>query len=220
MVKTPVGRVRWHFLSRGYQEVQRERSSRELIFKEGLHLTLVKVVTREELRDRNALLKAIVNLNPREAKVNRAYLALPKRYVAALDASILRDRGIGVIAYDDESVHEVLPANLFERELETPRLEEAEMMRYDIDELRRLYTELRKEVSDLIEELAVLRRELKGLRAERATIVTREQELRPSSEEASKVQDRGLPSFFSNNPWLDVLSRRGKEDGAGGRTDE
>lgn len=222
MAKTLAGRVKWHFLSRGYHEVRHKGSDRELLFKEGLNLTLVRLVTRDELRDRNALLKAIVSLNPRDAKVNRAYLALPKRYVAALDGSILKDRGIGVIAYDEGSVQEVVPAVLFEREPESQHVDETETLRYDVDELRRLYTELRKEVMDLRVELTDLRRELRGLRTEEQTTVAVEErkERSRAAGKAPGTQGSELPSFFADNPWLDVLSRRGREDDTGGRSDK
>lgn len=221
MVKTLVSKVRWHFLSKGYKEVRGKGSGKELLFEDGLHLTLVRILAKEDLSDRNAILRTIVSLNPREAKVNRAYLALPKRYVAALDGSILREMGIGIIAYDEGGVQEVMSAALFEKELESQRLEEAETLRYDIDELRRLYTELRREVSDLGEELAELRREVRSLKAENSTAKAMGmRKAEPVVVKGSVAEGRELPSFFADNPWLDVLSRRGKEDVAGGRADE
>jgi hypothetical protein len=140
-------------------------------------------------------------------KANRTYLALPKVAASVADARLFHDRGIGLFTYDQRNVEEALPARYFETATAT-RNEADEtvtgQLQNEIRELRAQFDILERTVQQLNEQLA----------AHREISPTREPVRSPSP--PSSLADIGvvhnLPTFFAGNPWVEVLSRRGREE--------
>ncbi|MEZ0345822.1 MAG: hypothetical protein ABWK01_04665 [Infirmifilum sp.] len=56
-----------------------------------------------------------------------------------------------------------------------------------------------------------LYRRLRELRELVGIVVPREEESEETTHESPPVEDAGTPSFIADNPWLQVIARRGRE---------
>jgi hypothetical protein len=213
--------IRKHFLSKGFVQAN-QKSKDELLFEEDDHLVSIRVVNKEKLSDRNALLKEILDARQIEEETGRTYLALPNRYVAAIDGGILRDNGIGLIAYGEDDIREVVPAKhiLHTREILTS--EGTDALRYEIEELKRLYSEARDNISRLNDEVESLKSKMHSvaIAKEKARGVIEKNQFLESQNEEKNQAGTNLPAYFLRNPWLNVLSKRGKEKVAGEGSNE
>lgn len=170
----------------------------DLAFTDGRAATFLKVIDTTGLRDRNALLQAALGSVSCTRIANRVYLVLPKVHAAVMDAAILREKGLGLIVYDSKGVEEVLPPRFFDHD--TADKEPSP----DLELLKRRISDLERTVESLTTELS----KVKSLRLEQ--LETRK--TRPESSAVAEPQrPERLPSFLEDNPWLDILSRRGSE---------
>ncbi len=172
--------------------------------------TSVRVVILDHAlwADRRAIMDSIMRASASAGKVSRTYLALPKAVACLTDARLFQERGIGLFTYGQRNVEEALSARYFEtasaaqHQLDktiTPRLE---------NELRELHAEfsmLQQTVQHLREELASSKR----LPVPEEPVQTFKLRDRPQVQVAED-----LPTFFAGNPWIEVLSRRGREEAA------
>lgn len=157
--------------------------------------------------DRRVFMDSVMKASALAGKANRTYLALPKVAASVADARLFHDRGIGLFTYDQRNVEEALPARYFETATAT-RNEADEtvtgQLQNEIRELRAQFDILERTVQHLNEQLA----------ASREIRPTREPVRTPSP--PSSLADIGvvhnLPTFFAGNPWVEVLSRRGREE--------
>jgi hypothetical protein len=157
--------------------------------------------------NRQAFLNSIMKATALVGKSNRTYLALPKSVASLTDARLFQERGIGLFTYDHRNLEEALPARYFEiataavhqtREGVNPRLEN------EIRELRAQIDTLERTVHSLSEELMSQRR---------MPSAPEPVEAFPSARTLTTIGAvESLPTFFEGNPWLQVLSRRGKEE--------
>jgi hypothetical protein len=139
-------------------------------------------------------------------KSNRTYLALPKSAASLTDARLFQERGIGLFTYDHRTVEEALPARYFE--MTTAAVSKTDRAATDhfeneIRELRAQIDTLDRTVQSLSEELMSLKRARSPEESLEATSTARV--LPPTA-----VVDN-LPPYFAGNPWVEVLSRRGRE---------
>jgi len=190
------------FTSKGHRPlpldgISAEGKKPELAFTDGLNTTCLRVLRKSSLQARNKLLKAAMDSVSFTSTANKVYIALPKVYATILDAAVLREQGLGLMLYDERGVEEVLPPKLFEHRSESkPSLE--------IEQLKRRILALEKGVETLSSELIKIR-SMKSL------------QLGPKSLEPNGPPVVGpskpdlLPSFFEGNPWIDILSKRGRE---------
>lgn len=190
------------FVSKGNRPVPPESISiegkkPEIAFTDGLNTIYLRVLEKPDLARRNGLLKVAVDSVSFTSVANRVYVALPKTYAAVLDAAILREHGLGLIVYDARGVEEVLPASLFEHRSEAkPSME--------IEQLKRRISTLERTVETLGSELT----RVKSMKPLLAGPRTPEHD-GPVAPEPSKPDF--LPSFFEDNPWVDILAKRGRE---------
>jgi len=148
-----------------------------------------------------------MNATALAGKSNRTYLALPKNAASLTDARLFHERGIGLFTYDHRNVEEALPARCFETaNVAVPQTNEATNDRFEneIRELRAQIDTLERTVHSLSEELMSLRR---------VPSAPEPVEVFPSTRTLTTIDAvESLPTFFAGNPWLEVLSRRGRED--------
>jgi len=165
----------------------------------------VVILDQAQWTDRQTFMDSIMKASALAGKANRTYLALPKVAASLADARLFHDRGIGLFTYDQRNVDEALPARYFETATVTQH--EADktatgQLENEIRELHAQFDMLERTVQHLSEQLAASR------------------EMRPAQEPVrtlsppSSLSDIGvvdnLPTFFAGNPWLEVLSRRGR----------
>jgi len=169
----------------------------------------VRVVILEESdwTNRQAFLNSIMKATALAGKSNRTYIALPKNAASLTDARLFHERGIGLFTYDHRNLDEALPARYFElTSAAVPQTSEAADLRFEseIRELRAQIDTLERTVHSLSEELMSLRRAPSSAEPVETFTSTRTQSVIPPAE--------GRPTFFAGNPWLEVLSRRGREE--------
>jgi len=159
--------------------------------------------------DRQAILDSIMRASASAGKVNRTYLALPKTAAALTDARLFQEHGIGLFTYDQRNIEEALPARYFEtaaaapREVEDP---EASQLEKEVQQLRAEFAALEEAVRDLKEELVSSKTP--------ATLEEGVQTYMPErSRTGLRVIDK-LPAYLVGNPWVEVLSRRGRGESA------
>ena len=171
--------------------------------------TCVRVVVLDESPwvDRRTFLHSIMRVTALAGKTNRTYLVLPKTAASLTDARLFQERGIGLFTYDHRSVDEALPARYFETTTaalpQTNRIA-TDQLENEIRELRAQVDTLERTVQSLSEELMSLRRTSSPSEAVQPYLPTHALPI------VAAVDDR--PAFFSGNPWVEVLSRRGKEE--------
>ena len=192
-------RLKSYLMSRGMQPLSIDESSGirlNLSFHEGNgYKVFVKMPSREELQDRNAILSLILNSTTFRKTANKVYLALPKIYATIIDGAIIQGQGLGLIIYDEKTIDEVIAPKIFEHEDSSNSQEN----------LAEEIHQLRSRLSQLEQTVQTLRSEISNLKS-----------IRPALDEATvtekieSVPDT-LPSFFRDNAWLDILSKRGKE---------
>lgn len=176
----------------------------------------VLILRPEDLTQRNSILDAILNLSALKYTHQLVYLAAPRLFGASVDAIAFRSRGIGLLFYDERRIDEAVPAQPLQLEQADRHLEEDisnhKTVVAELATLKTMYLQMEHTINQLRNDLMTL------------------QNPHPVSEETFKIispthvitspasfQDQthlgGLPSYFVNNPWLDVLSKRG----SGGR---
>ena len=152
---------------------------------------------------------SIMRASALAGKASRTYLAIPKRAASIVDARLFEDRGIGLFTYDQRNVEEALPARYFEINAPLPHNSEnpaAAELEGEISELRSQFETLEKVVRELREELSSVKDNRLPERLVESFATT------------SVVPEipvvNNLPTFFSGNPWIEILSRRGREEAA------
>lgn len=203
----PRDRIREYFLSQGYSEdpINEDGFSS---FLDGEYRTAVKILSLEDLEDRNILLQSLLEAASNPKSYNKVYVAMPKLLASIIDGKILEEIGLGLLIYDERSVEEAIPAKTVK-----PQAVHASSTTVDPSIARELQflkaelSELRETVEKLKRELTALREGVKPHREERGRREVKMEVKIPQS------QPLGLPSFFQDNPWLSVLSQRGKETG-------
>ncbi|MFH0849045.1 MAG: hypothetical protein V1857_06050 [archaeon] len=131
-------------MKKGYrQQSSSDPDANELWFSDGRNILIVRILNQSDLRSRNAILDASLSALSLASKANLVYLAIPKLQASVLDASILQERGLGLITHDSRSVDETVVARKIERE--QPRAESSA----DIEWMKNRITALEKTVDSL-----------------------------------------------------------------------
>jgi hypothetical protein len=178
-----------------------------LIGTEKIHVTIVK---HDTFLQRGKILESILNLSSLTSSVNRVYLAAPRLLGTAIDTDVFRARGIGLLLFDDRRIDEVLtPQTVPNASLEPLKNSPDQALVDELDTLRSMYLELRGSLDRLHDELESFKG-ASGLGLGDPMPRPQLQILRGQPQ--VEATENGLPSFFTNNPWLEVLSRRGREE--------
>ena len=216
-----------YFLDRGAEillpkEVPYDRETKEffdLFVRDARNIVGIKVFTAKGAispRVKRDLERIAVELLKISTKPDKAYVAVSERLrILEVPRELFETSGIGILRVKAGRVEELIPA----RPLPKPELESriAGEIEERIAELRsRLEIELEKlsrSVSRIEEEVEDLRARLEALEGEieRMRRVPVGAPPPPEPEERVEVPAEGLPEFVSDNPWIGVLSKRGRE---------
>jgi hypothetical protein len=198
MISSTEEKLKSHLMSKGMQPLPIDESLEtrpNLSFQEGDgSKVFVKIPSREELENRNAILSLILNSTSFRQTANKVYLALPKIYASTIDGAIIQGQGLGLIVYDEKTIDEVIAPKIFEHQASRSQENHAE------------------EIEQLVSRLRQLEQTVQTLKSEISQLKT----IRPTFDEAAKTEKiesapDSLPSFFRDNAWLDILSKRGRE---------
>lgn len=157
--------------------------------------------------NRQAFLNSIMKASALAGKSNRTYLALPKRAASFIDAKLFHERGVGLFTYDHRNIEEALPARYFEMTtMALPQADRATNAQFE-NEIR----ELRAQIDTLERTVQSLSEELMSLKRMRSP--SEPAETQPPTRALPVIATvDNLPTFFAGNPWVEVLSRRGREE--------
>ena len=206
---SPIERVKGYFITKGMQDAgtlsKNHSESNCLIFSGTGVLSAVRVLREEELSTRNSVLEAVLSSATLINRVNQVYLALPRLVSSTIESKIMEEYGIGLIVYDQKNVEEVVAPRYFQTASQHTIVasENEDSHRVLVEEIDTLRGRLRS----LEEAVESLRSEVEYLRS------WKPQAPREETVTSSSVSPRfeGAPSFLRDNPWIEVLSRRGRE---------
>ncbi|MBS7657954.1 MAG: hypothetical protein QW476_00810 [Candidatus Bathyarchaeia archaeon] len=185
-----------------------EEEENHLIFKFGDSILSIEILSGKEILDRNAVLNSALKALAKFEYSNKVYLALPKVYASIIDGEILQNHGLGLLTYDEKEVKEVIPAKFIKKHLTSIENyeEKIEELKIELKKIKENYMLLKNTVDTLKSEVEKLKVNLI-----KAPLVKEEKIIEVKHKPKLEVTTSGLPSFFKDNPWLEVLAKRGKE---------
>ena len=197
----------------------------------------VVFVGREAIGNRSYFADLLMRASRLRGKCNFLYLATPKVVAPFMDVEVLRKHAIGLLVLGDEGVIEALASPYKPVEQAGPAQEVPEGLELLNDVLSRL-SAIEQRLSALEGEVMGLRplagelKALRGLREQvrklsaRLDVLSRRVDslsaglaapapptrpvTAPSPPAPTAPELEGLPSFFKDNPWLEILARRGQ----------
>jgi hypothetical protein len=179
-----------------------------IIGAERIHVAVLK---NDAFLHTGKIIESIMNLATLKSRVNQLYLAAPRLLGTTVEAGLFRSNGIGLILFDDRRIDETVPSQSFHQQESQPTESHDPQLLQELNEVKSMYFEMQKNFANLREEVKSYQEQMKSLtdipqRFSTPTISPHEPIRAGSS--------AGLPSFFVDNPWLEVLSRRGREEGS------
>jgi hypothetical protein len=193
----------------GAQPIAQNDREQGVSFVLGADKVHVLILRPDEMAQRSAIMDALLSLSTLKFGYHLVYLAAPRLFGANIDASIFRNRGIGLLFYDDRRIDEAVPAQA--QTNQTPRHSQQPDTNFvtELATLRSMYLDMERTVSQLRNDITTLRIP-QAMQDHQPRIPLSEQEIATQSNFPTGVVHGGaLPSYFVNNPWLEVLSKRG-----------
>ena len=174
---------------------------------EKVHIAILK---NDAFLQRNKIVGSILDLSALRNSVELVYLAAPKLLGTAIDADVFRSHGIGLLLFDDRRIEEIVPPQPILPPQTRQIVQNSDpAFVSELASLKSMYLEMERTISNL-------REELKSFQQSVASTPSPPERITPSSLVHTQPRFTGpgaeLPSFFTNNPWLEVLSKRGRED--------
>lgn len=201
-----VQRIRFYLMSMGYDEKQISEVGDRIEVSSQNEKAAVVLLGESGLVERGTLVQSLVGVSGLQREFNRVYLAVPRLFAAVYDTRPFQEQGVGLIVYDSRRIEETLDAKRIEHATE-PRTSESAPLEalQEIRRLKQAHSELEDAIRTLREQVSQLTQVQQAAHAHGVELpIAPAQTARPSA-------SNGLPVFFDNNPWLEVLSRRGKE---------
>jgi len=204
-------RVLHYFLAMGAQPVEPPQNAPTgltlILGQERVH---VMILNNDVFLRGGKVIESIMTLTSLRDSVNQLYLAAPRLLGTTVEAEIFRSQGIGLLLYDNRRIDEAVAPQTFRlRRSESATPDQGETLLNELAALKSMYLEMERDVSKLREELKTYQERISSIstipeRIASPSLLPQEPRYAGSSGE--------LPSFFSNNPWLEVLSKRGREE--------
>jgi hypothetical protein len=181
-----------------------------LTFNLGSDKVHIAILKNDAFLQRGKIIESVMNLSSLRDLANQLYLAAPRLLGTTIDAEVFRSHGIGLLLFDDRRIDETVEPQSIHRPQSQHGAEKIDQtIVTEVETLRSMYLEMERTVSKLREDLKNFQDNLSYApsvpeRISQPPIFHQEPKFVGGSSE--------LPSFFNNNPWLDVLSRRGREE--------
>jgi hypothetical protein len=180
-----------------------------LIGADNVHVMVLKT---QDLAQRNSIIDTVLKLSSLRNSYQTVYLAAPRLLGATIDASIFRAHGIGLLFFDERRIDEAVapqPLQATRPQLIPTSVQDSGLVS-ELASLKSMYFEMERNLTQLRDDLKNLHETPRNSGfapqlSQPLQGVPREPVYTPN------ITQRGpLPSYFSNNPWLDVLSKRGR----------
>jgi len=203
-------RLLHYFLAMGAHQTERsEIPQNNLAFISGSEKIYVVILKSEDFVERSRVIEAILSLTSLRNSSQLLYLAAPRLMGTVIDAAIFKPYGIGLLLFDDRRIDEAVAPQLVQPTKlvrQTSQSSDSGLFT-ELATLRSMYAEMERTIATLRDDLTTLRRNSETQADTREPTLsgnTRHEPIFPS------ISGSQLPAFFSNNPWLDVLSKRGR----------
>lgn len=207
-------RLLHYFMAMGGQQVEEDPSTAGLSFVLGDDKINVVVLNSDAYSQRSMVIDALLQLTPSRSASNLVYLAAPKLLGTSMDAAVFRSRGIGLLLYDGRRIEEAVTPERIEGQIQSvPDVHTQDrVLLAEIANLKSMYLEMEGTIAKLRQDLEDSRLSV-GISVD-PTRITQQQPVLAVEPGIGSQSPSSLPSFFANNPWLDLLSRRGKDEEA------
>ena len=213
----------------------------DMVFEGDGGLAFVILLSGRAMGDRGAFMDAVMRASSLRPACNFLYLAVPRLAAPFVDTEVLKEHDIGLLVVDDDEVREALPSPFRPvargRAEQAPAGPEIDELLKRLTTLENRLAALERElmgVRPLLNEMSSvkgLREQVKAL-SSRLNALSRRVDLlasslaqRPAGPAVAKPvpspaptpamgpgELEGLPSFFKDNPWLEILARRGQDE--------
>jgi hypothetical protein len=196
----------------GAQETERaEIPQNNIAFLSGSEKVHVVILRNEDFIQRNKVIEAILSLTSLRNSTHLLYLAAPRLLGGSIDAAIFKPYGIGLLLFDERRIDEAVPPQPVQPAQTMQKSQNADPgVLTELATLRSMYAEMQRNMAALREDLKTFQRDSES-RTNTTEPTPPSRISRPESMFANPSFSGGqLPSFFANNPWLDVLSKRGR----------
>ncbi len=195
----------------------------------------VMVLKPQDLAQRNSIIDTVLKLSSLRNSCQTVYLAAPRLLGATIDASIFRAHGIGLLFFDERRIDEaVAPQPLQATRPQTAQPAQDPGLVSELATLKSMYFEMERNMTQLRDDLKNLHETPRNGGGFSPQLSQPPQGIPPEPVFAPNInQDEALhsyfnnqadppppmggslgalPSYFSNNPWLEVLSKRGRSE--------
>jgi hypothetical protein len=199
----------------GAQQLPQNDTDQKLLFLIGNDRIQVNILTPDDMIQKNRIIETLMQLSSLRSTGSQLYIATPRLLGATLDSRILSSHGIGLLLYDDRRIDETIkPAAVPAlKQIQTIISQNSDStLQSELAILKSMCTQMQRSLEEVRNEFSSFKN--------KTSIQVPASELQPSSFDVIQqsqpfsvdMQGASLPSFFSNNPWLDVLSKRGKTE--------
>ena len=186
----------------------------DVAFIDGNNLIAISIFNKEILSQvefRKSFINFVISLSKLFLYINKVYVAIPDFYTiflrSMLSGSTILNLGVGILEVNIENKKVI--------ELLAPKPHKLSTISSDkgLNEVKELYSGLKIELEKLIKRVEELESRINDIeRRIRIPVKARVEQVELHEEvKGAKVIDKELPSFARDNPWLFVLSKRGKE---------
>jgi hypothetical protein len=193
---------------------------RSLSFKLGNETILVVTLRKEDILESSKVLDTILHVASLRQRANVLYLAAPRLLATTLDSRIFKTHGLGLILFDDRRIEETIEG--ITQELTPKQINTAipdQNLLSEFTALKSMYAQMEKTIENMREEMKTINQSTMTRTTEPRAPVRME----PKSNEVASRPSTSytiaphplqgpLPSFFNDNPWLEVLSKRGRPE--------
>jgi hypothetical protein len=205
-------RLLHYFLAMGAQPAEPAGPDR-LSLTIGAERVQVVILRNEVMARRGTILESILNIAALKGSSNQLYLAAPRLLGTMMDAEIFKQHGIGLILFDERRIDEAVAPQSYQMMQTVPnQTQQNPELMAELVTLKSMYAEMERCIAELREDLMVLRKNAE----DSSRLHDLAQQPTPVSSHHPNFAGRTgeLPSFFNNNPWLDLLSKRGRDEQA------
>lgn len=214
MANLPIeDRLLHYFLAMGAQQTERaEIPQNNLAFLSGSEKVLVVILRNEDCVQRNKVIETILSLTALRNSTQLLYLAAPRLLGGSIDAAIFKPYGIGLLLFDERRIDEAAPPQPIQPTQTIQQMSQNPDpgVLTELATLKSMYAEMERNMAALREDLKTFQRGSES-HTSKTELTSPSRISRPESMFANPSFSGGqLPSFFANNPWLDVLSKRGR----------
>jgi len=210
-------RILHYFLAMGAQQNPSSGTNdSSLSFTLGNDKLIVNILTAKDIVQRNRILETLLHLASFRGALTQLYVVAPRLLGASLDAQIFRSHGIGLLLFDERRIEETIKPQPFFQNTQ-PQLTTATpdpTVLSELATLKSMYSQMERALENIRAEFTSIKQNSEGKAPdlERGTPGFTFEPVMRAPPLIVEPAEGPLPSFFTNNPWLDVLSRRGRSE--------